>query len=83
MRVMEEYEKLAEADKMTNIFTSACPSSNFLIQKYYPELIKYLAPVDTPIEAHAEMMRKAYGRRYPRGSGRSMYRMPKAGGYLL
>ena len=61
MRVMEEYEKLAEADEMTNIFTSACPSSNFLIQKYYPELIKYLAPVDTPIEAHAKMMRKAYG----------------------
>ena len=61
MRVMEDYEKLAEADKMTNIFTSACPSSNFLIQKYYPELIKYLAPVDTPIEAHAKMMRKAYG----------------------
>ncbi len=61
MRVMEEYEKLAEADEMTNIFTSACPSSNFLIQKYYPELMKYLAPVDTPIEAHAKMMRKAYG----------------------
>ena len=61
MRVMQEYERLADEDKMTNIFTSACPSSNFLIQKYYPELIKYLAPVDTPIEAHAKMMRKAYG----------------------
>ena len=33
----------------------------FLIQKYYPELIRYLAPVDTPMEAHAKMMRKAYG----------------------
>lgn len=61
MRVMKEYERLAEEDKMRNIFTSACPSSNFLIQKYYPELIKYLAPVDTPVEAHAKMMRKAYG----------------------
>ena len=36
MRVMKEYERLAEEDKMRNIFTSACPSSNFLIQKYYP-----------------------------------------------
>lgn len=61
MRVMEEYERLADEDKMTNIFTSACPSANFLIQKYYPELIKHLAPVDTPLEAHAKMMRKAYG----------------------
>lgn len=61
MRVMKEYERLATEAEMTNIFTSACPSANFLIQKYYPELIKYLAPVDTPVEAHAKMMRKAYG----------------------
>ena len=61
MRVMEEYEKLAEEGNMKNIFTSSCPASNFLIQKYNPELIKYLAPVDTPMEARAKMMRKAYG----------------------
>ncbi len=60
-RVMKEYERLAGESGAANIFTTACPSVNFLIQKYYPELIKYMAPIDTPMEAHAKMMRAAYG----------------------
>lgn len=61
LRVIKEYERVLDEGNMKNVFTTACPASNFLIQKYYPELTKYMAPVDTPVVAHCKLMRKAYG----------------------
>lgn len=61
--VSRQYEKLMDEDKMKNLITSACPSVIFLIEKYYPELIDQLAPVVSPMIAHAKMMKDIYGKR--------------------
>lgn len=58
-----EYERLIKEKKMRNIITTACPSIVFLIEKYYPEVIQDLAPVVSPMIAHAKMMKCMYGPR--------------------
>lgn len=62
-QVTREYVKLIEKHKMKNIITTACPSINLLIEKYYPELIDQMAPVVTPVVAHARMIKQIYGPR--------------------
>ena len=52
-----EYEKLLKTGKFKNFITSACPAVNRMIQLYYPEALQYLAPVDSPMLAHAKMIR--------------------------
>ncbi len=59
--VTEEYEKLLTAGTMENIITTCCPSVNDLIEIYYPNLTKYLAPVDSPMIAHGKLIRKELG----------------------
>jgi iron only hydrogenase large subunit-like protein/uncharacterized Fe-S cluster-containing protein len=60
-RVIEEYTKIIKSHEYKNIISTLCPSTNFMIQKYFPNLVKWMCPVDTPLEAHAKMMRAAYG----------------------
>lgn len=62
-QVTREYEKLICEHKMKNIITTACPSVNLLVEKYYPELLGQLAPVVTPVIAHARMIKQIYGLR--------------------
>ncbi|HKL47787.1 MAG TPA: [Fe-Fe] hydrogenase large subunit C-terminal domain-containing protein [Candidatus Izemoplasmatales bacterium] len=51
--VKNDYERYID-DHEPNVFiTSACHSINLMIQKYYPSLIKYLAPIQSPMQAHA------------------------------
>jgi len=61
--VSMEYEKLIKEKKMRNIITTACPSIVYLVEKYYPEVIEDLAPVVSPMIAHAKMMKCMYGPR--------------------
>ncbi|HNX43695.1 MAG TPA: [Fe-Fe] hydrogenase large subunit C-terminal domain-containing protein [Bacteroidales bacterium] len=42
-------------------YSSCCPSIVRLLQKYYPEQLRRLAPVDSPMQAHARFIRKMYG----------------------
>ena len=58
--VKREYEKLIKEKKEEVIISSCCHSVNLLIGKYYPELLKYLAPVATPMEAHCLDIKKRY-----------------------
>jgi len=60
-QVSRQYDKLIKERKMKNIITTACPSINLLVQRYYPELIDQLAPVVSPMIAHAKMLRASYG----------------------
>lgn len=60
-QVTREYEKLIREHKMRNIITTACPSVNLLIEKNYPSLVSQLAPVVTPLIAHARMLKQVYG----------------------
>lgn len=56
-----EYSRLIEAKQMKNIIVTACSSVVMLIEKYYKDLIPYLAPVASPMMAHAKLMKQAYG----------------------
>jgi len=57
--VTEEYKRLLASGEMRNFITSACPAACRLIQMYYPKALPYLAPVDSPMVAHAKMLRKS------------------------
>ncbi|SKA95061.1 PAS domain S-box-containing protein [Caloramator quimbayensis] len=59
--VSREYEKLIKKGEMKNIITTACPVVVSLVEKYYPKAIEYLAPVVSPMIAHAKMLKHAYG----------------------
>lgn len=59
--VTAEYVKLLEEGKMENIITTCCPSVNDLIEKYYPQLTPYLAPVVSPMIAHGMMLKQELG----------------------
>ncbi len=58
--VKREYEKLIKDGKEEIIISSCCHSVNLLIRKYYPELLKYLAPVVTPMQAHCIDIKRRY-----------------------
>ena len=51
--VKNEYERMVKEDKRDVIITSCCHSVNLLIQKYYQNMLPYLADVLSPMLAHA------------------------------
>lgn len=59
--VSKEYAKLMENGQMKNIIATACTSVVMLIERHFPSLIKMLAPVSSPMMAHARLMRETYG----------------------
>lgn len=58
--VTKEYARLLESGQYQNFITSACPAVCRLIQEYYPQALKYLAPVDSPMIAHAKLIKERY-----------------------
>ena len=58
--VTAEYKKLLESGKYENFITSACPAVNRAIQLYHRDVLKFLAPVDSPMVAHAKMLKSRY-----------------------
>ncbi|MEG1985885.1 MAG: [Fe-Fe] hydrogenase large subunit C-terminal domain-containing protein [Clostridia bacterium] len=58
--VVNKYRELLEGGTYKNFITSACPAVNRLIRLYYPKALPYLAAVDTPMIAHAKMLRKQF-----------------------
>lgn len=59
--VTKLYREYIEKSNKKNIITSCCPSANLMIQEYYPKLIPYLIPVDSPMITHSKMIKKKYG----------------------
>lgn len=55
------YKDYTEKSTKKNIITTACPSANELIEKYFPSLIKYMIPVVSPMVAHGKMIKYFYG----------------------
>lgn len=51
--VKREYEKYVEKNGSNVIISSSCPSVNMLIERHYPNLCGYLAPVKSPMLVHA------------------------------
>ncbi len=58
--VTAEYKKLLASGKYENFITSACPAVNRAIQLYHHDVLKYLAPVDSPMVAHAKILRERF-----------------------
>ena len=58
--VTDEYARLLSAGGFKNFITSACPAVNRMIQLYYPAALRYLAPVPSPMVAHARMLKKRF-----------------------
>ncbi|HBS85300.1 MAG: histidine kinase [Bacteroidetes bacterium GWF2_38_335] len=59
--VAKEYSKLIESAGEKTYISSDCPAIVFYIEHYYPELIKNLAPIASPMVAICRVIRKKYG----------------------
>ncbi len=51
--VKKEYERMLSEEKRDIVISSCCHSVNLLIQKYFPDALKYLANILSPMQAHA------------------------------
>jgi len=60
-QVSKLYSEYIKTTKKSNAITTCCPTVNMMIQNYYPDLIKYLIPIDSPMVAHCKMIRKRHG----------------------
>lgn len=58
--VVKKYYELLEEGGYKNFITSSCPAVNRLIQLYFPKALPYLARVDSPMVAHAKMLKKQF-----------------------
>ncbi|MGF7399913.1 [Fe-Fe] hydrogenase large subunit C-terminal domain-containing protein [Thermoanaerobacterium thermosaccharolyticum] len=61
MFISKEYERYYNDLKYDNLITTSCPSINYLIEKYYPDLINCLVPVVSPMIAVGRVVKKIYG----------------------
>jgi PAS domain S-box-containing protein len=59
--VSMEYQHLIKKGQKGPIITTACPVVKNLVEKYYPGLIRNLAPVVSPMVAHARSLKQRYG----------------------
>ncbi len=56
--VKTEYERLLHEEQRDIVISSCCHSVNLLIQKYFPKELPYLADVLSPMQAHAQDIRR-------------------------
>lgn len=59
--VTAEYHRLMKENQMKNIISTCCPSVNRLVELYYPTLVDQMAPVISPMVAHARLLKQSYG----------------------
>lgn len=55
------YDEMLESNAPDVLISSCCHSINLLIQKHYKEALPYLAPIDSPMIAHAKDIKKRLG----------------------
>jgi hypothetical protein len=58
--VKNEYDAMCDDGKHDIIISTCCHSINLLIEKHYPDAGKYLAPVLSPMLAHAQDLKKRH-----------------------
>lgn len=58
--VKKEYENMIREKSQSIIISSCCHSVNTLIQKRYPDTLKYLAKVISPMQAHGQMIKEKH-----------------------
>lgn len=60
-KIAAQYKELL-LDRYKPLVSTCCPAVVNLVEKHYPEVIPYLAPIVSPMNIHAEMLKKQYGR---------------------
>lgn len=58
--VKKEYEKMISSGQHSIILSSCCPTVNTMIEKYYPDVLQYLAPVLSPMQAHCKLIKEQH-----------------------
>lgn len=56
--VKTEYENIIREGKQEVIISTCCHSVNTLVEKYYPEVLPYLATVLSPMQAHCQKIKR-------------------------
>ncbi|MCY6353746.1 [Fe-Fe] hydrogenase large subunit C-terminal domain-containing protein [Clostridium sp. ZS2-4] len=56
------YSEYVEKNKDTAYITTCCPSANYLVEKYFPELVPYMIPAVSPMIAHGQILKSIYGK---------------------
>ena len=59
--ITREYVRLMKEGQMDNIIVTSCPAIVYLVEKHYPMLIPYLAPVVSPMIAHGRWIKDRMG----------------------
>ncbi|MFT5874427.1 MAG: iron only hydrogenase large subunit-like protein/uncharacterized Fe-S cluster-containing protein [Clostridium sp.] len=59
--VCELYNDYIRDNKQDVYITTACPSTNYLAEKYYKEIIQYLIPSVSPMIAHGKLLKNKFG----------------------
>ncbi len=58
--IAREYSELIEG-RFKALVSTCCPAVVNLVEKHYPELIPYLSPIISPMNLHAELLKRKYG----------------------
>ena len=62
--VKREYDRMLSEEQRDVVISSCCHSVNLLIEKYFPDLLEYLADVISPMQAHClDIKRRVPGAR--------------------
>lgn len=59
--VTKKYKEILKANPEKNIISTSCPTINYLIQRYYPNVVGNMAEVVSPMIAHGKMIKKNRG----------------------
>lgn len=60
--VAKEYQRLVSGDKDGGMIATSCPAIVTYIEKYQPEMIKFLAPICSPMVASARVAKGRFGK---------------------
>lgn len=58
--VKTQYENIVREGKQEVIISTCCHSVNTLVEKYYPEVLPYLATVLSPMQAHCQKIKQEH-----------------------
>lgn len=59
--VTEKYQELLMSGKYKNFITSACPAVVRLAEYSYPDALKYIAPIESPMAVHGKIIKEKHG----------------------
>ncbi|NLJ58158.1 MAG: 4Fe-4S binding protein [Tissierellia bacterium] len=82
-QVSKLYRDYIKSTEKENAITTCCPTVNMMVQSYYPDLLEYLIPIDSPMVAHCKMIRRKHRDSYIVFLGPCLSKKCEAYGYQL